>query len=156
VGIADMKVAATPGDAIITYALGSCLGISVHDPIAHVGGLLHIMLPDSNIDLGKARANPCMFVDTGFPKLINDCISAGARKERLVLKVAGGACAHGNAEEDYFQIGKRNFVMLKKLLWQMGILLKGYDVGGSQSRTMSLEIGKGEVLLKMNGTTKTL
>ena len=156
VGIADMKVSANAGDSLITYALGSCLGIVIHDPVAHVGGLLHIMLPDSTIDSAKARLNPYMFVDTGFPKLIEECQAAGARKERMVLKVAGGACAQGNPDDDYFQIGKRNFVMLRKLLWQKGLLLKAQDVGGSQSRTIWVEIQSGNVGLKVNGTTRMM
>lgn len=156
VGIADMKLSAKQGDSLITYALGSCLGITVHDPIAHVGALLHIMLPDSTIDPAKAQSNPWMFVDTGFPIMIEQCLAAGARKERMILKVAGGACAHGNPDEDYFQIGKRNFVMFRKLLWQKGMLLKAYEVGGSQSRTLSIDIVSGEVRLKINGCERTL
>jgi chemotaxis protein CheD len=114
------------------------------------------MLPDSSIDPAKARQNPWMFVDTGFPKMIDDCVAAGARKERTILKVAGGACAHGNPDEDYFQIGKRNFAMLRELLWQRGLLLKAYDVGGGHSRTMSLDLVNGEVQLKTGGVSKNL
>jgi chemotaxis protein CheD len=156
VGIADMKLSANASDFLITFALGSCLGIALYDPLARVGALLHIMLPDSAIDPAKAQQNPWMFADTGFPKMLNECLAAGAKKERLILKVAGGACAHGNSDEDYFQIGKRNFVMLRKILWQTGILLKAHDVGGSVSRTMLLELSSGEVLLKVSGVTRSL
>lgn len=151
-----MKVSADTKNTLITYALGSCLGIAIHDPVAGVGGLLHIMLPLSTIDAEKAAANPCMFVDTGVPKLFLECYKAGAKKERLVVKVAGGACAGGNEEDDYFQIGKRNFTMLRKLLWKNGVLLKSHDVGGSNSRTMSLDIASGEVLIKTNGSSTKL
>ncbi len=156
VGIADMKLSANAGDSFITFALGSCLGIALYDPVVRVGALLHIMLPDSSIDPARALLNPWMFVDTGFPKMFDECLAAGARKERLILKVAGGACAHGNPDEDYFQIGKRNFVMLKKILWQKGLLLRAHDVGGSVSRTMSMELGNGEVQLRISGTTMIL
>lgn len=156
VGLADIKLSTNGCDSLITYALGSCLGITIYDPITRVGALLHIMLPDSSIDPAKAQQNPWMFVDTGFPKMIDDCVAAGARKERMILKVAGGACAHGNPDADYFQIGKRNFVMLRKLLWQRGLLLKAYDVGGSHSRTMSLDLVNGEVQLKTGGVSKNL
>ncbi len=156
VGIADRKISANADDSLITFALGSCLGIAIYDPLARVGALLHIMLPDSAIDPVKAQQNPWMFVDTGFPKMLDECLAAGARNDRLILKVAGGACAHGNAEEDYFQIGKRNFVMLRKILWERGILIKAHDVGGSVSRTMSLEIGNGEVQLRINGVAKNI
>ena len=156
VGVADMKVSANANDSLITFALGSCLGITLYDPATHVGALLHIMLPDSSIDPAKALQNPWMFLDTGFSRTLDECLAAGASRERLTLKVAGGACAHGNPDEDYFQIGKRNFVMLRKILWQQGLLIKAHDVGGSVSRTMCLELGSGEVQLRISGVTKNL
>jgi chemotaxis protein CheD len=152
VSVADMKVSAKGGDLIITHALGSCLGVAVHDPVACVGGLLHVMLPLSTIDPEKADRNPFMFVDTGFPKLLIECFKTGAQKERLEIKVAGGADSH----ESLFQIGKRNLIILRKLLWKNGLLLKSYDVGGSNSRTMSLEIGTGKVTIKSGGQMKNL
>ncbi|MDZ7260504.1 MAG: chemotaxis protein CheD [candidate division KSB1 bacterium] len=159
VGIAEMMVSTNKGDVITTHALGSCLGIAIHDPVACVGGLLHVMMPLSTIDPVKAAENPCLFVDTGVPKLFLECYKAGAQKQRLEVKVAGGACIRYNGngqEEDFFQIGKRNFIMLRKLLWKNGLLLKSYDVGGSESRTMSLEIGSGEVIVKVKGNLKRL
>jgi len=156
VDIADMKISAEPGDILITHALGSCLGIAVHDPVACVGGLLHVMLPLSTIDTEKAAANPFMFVDTGVPRLFIQCYQAGAQKRRLVVTVAGGACIRKDEDNDFFRIGKRNFTMLRKLLWKNGVLLESYDVGGNCSRTMSLQIGSGEVTIKSGGTTKQL
>jgi chemotaxis protein CheD len=156
VGVADMKVSANPGETIITYALGSCLGITAYDPAVRVGGMLHVMLPTSTIDSLKGREAPFMFVDTGLPLLLQECRKAGARPERLILKVAGGACAHVKEEDDYFQIGKRNFVILKKLAQANGLALQAYEVGGTQSRTLSLEIATGTVRIKVNGITRTL
>lgn len=156
VGVADMKISAKRDDTLITYALGSCLGISIYDPVAGVGGLLHVMLPLSTIDPKKAVGNPFMFVDTGVPNLFLGSYKAGARKERLIVKVAGGACVSGNEEGDYFQIGKRNFVMLRNLLWKNGVLLQAHDVGGKESRTMSLDLASGEVALKINGDSASL
>ena len=71
VGMADLKVSASPAERIITYALGSCLGIVVYDAQAGVGGMLHVMMPESEIDAKKAAANPYMFVDTGVPQLLD-------------------------------------------------------------------------------------
>ena len=156
VGVADMQISAQPDDQLVTYALGSCLGITIHDPVAHVGGLLHVMLPLSTIDPAKATENPYMFVDTGVPRLFLACYQAGARKQRLIVKVAGGASVHGDAADDHFQIGKRNFVMLRKLLGKNGVLLHAHDVGGTHSRTMTLTIGSGKVTLKTHGGTTTL
>ena len=151
-----MKVSTQRGDLMITHALGSCLGITVHDPVACVGGLLHVMLPLSTIDLVKADRNPFMFVDTGFPRLLIECFKDGAQKQRLEVRVAGGANSNLREEDDIFQIGKRNLIILRKLLWKNGILLKSYDVGGTHSRTMSLEISSGRVTVKSNGQVRNL
>jgi chemotaxis protein CheD len=154
--VADMKASMNRDDVLITYALGSCLGVTVYDPIACVGGMLHAMLPQSSIDTQKAAANPYMFVDTGVSKLFHECQKLGGHKERLVVKVAGGACALGNEADDFFKIGQRNFIMLRKLLWRNGVLIAAHDVGGNHSRTMTLEIASGDVLLKMGNITKKL
>ena len=151
-----MKISASAGVQIITYALGSCLGITIHDPVARVGGMLHVMLPTSGIEGGLPISNPYKFLDTGLPRLFLESYKVGARKERLVVKFAGGASAKDKEEDDYFQIGKRNFLMLKKLLWKNGVLLKAHDVGCKSSRTMTLEIGTGEITLKIQGETVQL
>ena len=156
VGIADMKVSSAPGDVLITYALGSCLGITIYDPVAKVGGMLHVMLPLSSVNTAKAADNPMMFVDTGVPELFKACYKVGAKKERIVLKVAGGASLQHNEENDQFQIGKRDFMMLRKLLWKNNVLIEAWDVGENHSRTMSLDIASGEVVLKMNTGETTL
>lgn len=155
-GVAEMKVSAERGDLIMAHALGSCLGVAVHDPVACVGGLLHVMLPLSTIDPVKAERNPFMFVDTGVPELFIECYKAGAQKQRMDIWVAGGANSHNREATDMFQIGKRNFIILRKLLWKNGLLLTSYDVGGSYSRTMSLEIGAGKVTVKSGGRIKNL
>ncbi len=152
VGVADMKVSANRGDEIITHALGSCLGITIYDTIACVGGMLHVMLPNSAIDPPKAEQNPFVFMDTGLPRLFHECYKLGAQKQRLEVKVAGGACASGKDEaDDFFQIGKRNFLMFRQMLWKNGVILKAQDVGSTISRTMTLEIGSGKVSIRANG-----
>jgi chemotaxis protein CheD len=156
VGVADMFVSDNEEDTIITHGLGSCLGIAIYDPVVRVGGLLHVMLPDSNVDPEKAKEKPFMFVDSGVPMLFRACYALGAVKSRINVKVAGGACARGDAESDFFQIGKRNFLMLRKLLWKNGIMISSYDVGGSESRTMSIDIATGTVIVRSNGQEKIL
>jgi len=150
IGIADMKVSSNTDDVLITYALGSCLGIAVYDPLAKVGGLLHVMLPISSVNPTKAMENPMMFVDTGVPALFKECYKAGGKKERLTVKVAGGASLQHSENADQFMIGKRNFLMLKKLLWKNNVLIQAWDVGDRHSRTMWLDIATGDVTLKIN------
>lgn len=156
VGIADLKVSATPGETLVTYALGSCLGVCIHDPQAGVAGMLHAMLPSGKTNPDKAQANPARFIDTGVPALFKAAYALGAVKERIVVKVAGGASMSAHGREDGFQIGKRNFIELKKILWRNGVLLTDRDVGGNISRTVSLDVSTGEVLVKAGGQEYTL
>lgn len=155
VGVADMKISNSHGDVIVTHALGSCLGIAVHDAEAGVGGLLHVMMPMSNINPEKARNNPFMFVDTGVPRFFRKIYEYGGEKKRLKIHVAGGANVQGNGN-DRFAIGKRNFVVLKKVFWQNGIMISGEDVGGVHARTMFLEVGSGACWLSTGGAKREL
>ncbi len=157
VGVADMKISSKSGDVIVTHALGSCLGIAVHDQVAEVGGLMHVMMPFSRINPEKAKSTPFMFVDTGVPTFFKDIFQNGALKSRLVVKVAGGANVQVHkSDDDRFAIGKRNYVVLKKLFWQNGILIDGEDVGGTIARTMYMEIGSGRVWLTTAGVQKDM
>lgn len=151
-----MIISSSPEDEIITYALGSCLGIAIYDPVGHVGGMVHVMLPSSAIDPVKATMNPYMFVDTGVKNLFLESYKAGAQRNRLVVFAAGGACANGLEQDDYFQIGKRNVTVLRSLFWKNGIILKNSDFGGSLARTMSLDMRTGTVHIRINGTTEVL
>lgn len=153
VGVADLKVSATPGERLITYALGSCLGIVIYDPVATVAGMLHVMLPTGTIDPAKMQEKPAMFVDSGIPMLFKECYKLGAKKERMQVKVAGGAHAGASEEDDRFQIGKRNIIALRKLLWKNGVMIHAHDTGGVQtSRTMWVDVATGDVTLKISGT----
>ena len=141
-----MKLSDNAQEIIVTHGLGSCLGLAVHDAISKIGGLLHVMMPSSASNPVKAQGNPYMYVDTGVAKFFHELQAAGAVKSRWAVKVAGGASATGRAC-DHFQIGRKNYVMLRKVLWKSGILIDAEDVGGSTARTMYLDIGTGRVWL---------
>lgn len=145
IGVSDFHVTDNPGETIITYALGSCLGIAMFDPVAGVGGLLHVMLPLSKADPEKARIKPAMYVDTGLAELLSGCYNYGASKKNIIITVAGGASMKRNDDEDYFKIGKRNFTTLRKLLWKNGFMIEKQDVGGNSSRTMAIRMSDGLV-----------
>jgi chemotaxis protein CheD len=147
--VGDMKTGRT-GDILVTHALGSCLGLMVFDPVVKVGGLLHAMLPLSNINPEKAKGNPAMFVDTGVPLLFKSVYEMGGVKERLIVKAAG--CGNPMGKNEIFKIGERNYTVLKKLLWKNNILLKAENVGGTASRTIHFEVDTGAVLLSCNGS----
>jgi chemotaxis protein CheD len=145
VGVSDLRVSGNSDETIITYALGSCLGIAVYDRKNRIGGLLHVMLPLSKADKEKASRKPEMYVDTGVTKLLKLCYEMGAEKDQMVISVAGGASMKQTDREDYFKIGKRNFTILRKLLWKNGFMIDKKDVGGNISRTMTLRIVDGLV-----------
>jgi chemotaxis protein CheD len=149
VGIADMQVANDPNATLITYSLGSCIGITIYDPITKVGGLLHYMLPESQIDPSKAQKNPGMFADTGIPFLFREAYRLGAEKKRMQVKVAGGSQILD--ESGFFNIGKRNYMALRKIFWTNNVLIKAEDVGGNTNRTVSLELASGKVWVKTSG-----
>lgn len=149
-----MAVSADPGETLITYSLGSCVGLSLWDPAAGVGGLIHSMLPLSKIDPAKAAANPCMFVDTGITALLQALFDRGAQRRTMVAKVAGGSQIMD--EKGIFNIGERNCTVLRKLLWKNEILVSGEDTGGSLPRTMSLCMQTGRTLLKSRGMEKEI
>ncbi|HSR36581.1 MAG TPA: chemotaxis protein CheD [Desulfurivibrionaceae bacterium] len=149
VGISDMKVSNQPDDVLITYSLGSCIGVVIWDPVAKVGGLLHYMLPDSSLDKEKAQGKPFMFADSGIPLLFKETYKFGAVKNRLIVKVVGGSQIMDNA--GIFNIGKRNHAVLRKMFWKNNIMIAKEDVGGTGNRTVSLEIGTGITRLKVSG-----
>jgi chemotaxis protein CheD len=146
-----MVVSNDAGAEIVTYSLGSCLGIAIYDPLKKVGGLLHIMLPDSSIDSSKASTTPAMFVDTGVPRLFHGAYNLGADRSRLIIKVAGGAQLLD--AQGIFNIGARNFIALEKILAQNGLRLQAVDVAGMQSRTMRLDLTNGNITIKTPGAT---
>ncbi|MDD2706890.1 MAG: chemotaxis protein CheD [Verrucomicrobiae bacterium] len=149
VGVADMAVTNDTTADLVTYSLGSCLGITVYDPTVHVGGLLHLMLPDSSIDKVKAEEAPYMFVDTGVPLLFRTAYQLGADKSRIILKVAGGAEVISG--HDLFNIGKRNIESLYQILTRNNVQITSQRVGGQVSRTVRLDVGTGKVLVKTPG-----
>jgi len=144
VGVSDFRVSSDIDEIIITYALGSCLGIALYDPLVKVGGLLHVMLPLSKANPSKARRKPAMYVDTGLKLILEEMYRKGARKTNLDISVAGGA-SMGRGREDYFKIGKRNFTVFRKILWKNGLMIAAQDVGGSKARTMALRVANGEI-----------
>jgi len=154
VGISEMKVSSDPQDVIVTYSLGSCVGLSLYDPNAQVGGLIHCMLPLSRIDAAKAKATPCMFTDTGVPALIQAVLDLGASRKRLVAKVAGGGAPL--KDNGIFKIGERNHVVLRKVLWKNNILIAAEDIGGTAARTMYLYMDSGRTVIKSGSEEREL
>jgi chemotaxis protein CheD len=131
---------------LITYALGSCIAVAIYDPVAKVGGMLHLMLPDSSLSPEKAEEFPHRFADTGIPLLFRNAYRAGADKRRLTVYVAGAAQVM--EDNGFFNIGKRNQLAVRKLLWRAGVMVHGETVGGRESRTVRLEMATGRFFVR--------
>ena len=128
--------------------------MTLYDPVAKVGGLLHFMLPSARLNEEKADEMPAMFADTGIPAFFKTAYDLGARKERLVVCAAGGAEVLG--DDGHFKIGSRNRTMLRKIFWKNNILISGDDTGGSICRTMAIVIADGAVSSKHKGKERVL
>ena len=152
VGVADMKFSNNPQDVLVTYALGSCIAVVIYDPLVKVGGLLHFMLPDSSLDANKARENPGMFADTGVKLLFKSCYTLGAEKKRIITKVAGGASILDNT--NYFRIGEKNIMALRKIFWKNDVFIDCEDTGKNYNRTVRLDIADGKVHVKSSNGFK--
>ena len=149
VGVSDMKLSNDPDSVLFTYSLGSCIGVSIYDPVVHVGGLLHFMLPESSLDPSKAQKNPFMFADTGIPALFQATSHLGAVKKRMKVFVVGGGQVLDQNES--FNIGKRNHMAVRKMFSENGVIADYEDVGGTVNRTIKLIIRNGEVWVKVSG-----
>ena len=150
VGIADLKVASAP-NRIITLGLGSCVGVTFYDPMSKVGGLLHIMLPDSKqfSDVNK----PAKFADLGIPLLLKEFQRIGGRTNSIQVKIAGGAQMFtGQNAKVTLNVGERNAEMARKVLKEMGLRLMAADVGGNRGRTMILDTANGQVTIRTVGS----
>jgi chemotaxis protein CheD len=141
-----MKVSREPDSVVVTYALGSCIGLVLHDPLARVGGLLHLMLPESGVDAASAAHSPYRYADSGVPLLLRAVLEAGAQRSRLRAVVAGGASVVDDG--GVFNIGKRNTAAVKKLLWKAGVPVFAEDTGGVNSRTLGLEVATGRIWMR--------
>jgi len=149
VGVSDMKVTNNIKATLVTYSLGSCIGISIYDSVARVGGLLHYMLPESNLDLEKAKKNPYMFADTGIPALFKAAYKLGAKKQRLKVIIIGGSQILD--QKEFFNIGKRNETAARKIFYKNNVIISDKDVGGVVNRTVKLAVNNGDTWIKVSG-----
>lgn len=149
VGMADMNVCSAP-DSIITLGLGSCIGVVLWDKEKKVCGMVHVMLPDSTII--SQNTNRAKFADTGIQDLLGKVIAMGAKKERIVAKIAGGAQMFSvNTKSPSLRVGERNAAAVKSMLNQLNIKLVAEDCGGNYGRTVLFYPETGEYVIKAIG-----
>jgi chemotaxis protein CheD len=154
VGMAEGLVTCDATASLVTYALGSCVAVAVHDRAAGVAGMAHVMLPESSLDPERAGTNPYRFADTGVPLLLRRAFAAGAEKRRLAVYVTGGALVMDDG--GVFNIGKRNYLAVRRILWKAGVMIHAEDVGGTVSRTVRLDAGSGRFYVRAGGGKEEL
>jgi len=149
VGMADLNICKAP-DAITTLGLGSCIGLTFYDPVTKIGGLVHYMLPDSTQI--KNNTKVAKFADTGIDELYKQVIAAGANKNRLVAKIAGGAKMFDvGGLSNVGNIGQKNIEAAKENLKRLGVKLIAEDTGLNYGRTVELHCDTGEYVIKSVG-----
>ena len=149
VGMADLKVGRAP-DTLTTLGLGSCIGLTLYDPVSKIGGLVHYMLPDST--KLKNNTNIEKFGDTGIRELLKQVLASGANQRRLVAKIAGGACMFEmSGLSSVGNVGARNAEAAKEILKELKIPLVAEDTGLNYGRTVELKCETGEYVIKAVG-----
>lgn len=150
VGIGEFAASKNPADVIKTMALGSCVAVLLLDPKSRSVGMIHIALPDSSINNKRRDERPGMFADSGIPLLLEEMKKLGYDGHRkLIVKLAGGASIMD--PNNTFNIGKRNLLAVKKILWNYKLGPRNQDVGGTISRTVSVEVKSGKVNVSSPG-----
>ncbi len=153
VGIADMKMARETG-MLVTYALGSCIGIGLYDPLIRLAALVHIMLP---LNMETGRKTPLKYADTGICETIRRMEARGANRSRIVAKIAGGARMFDTPGGGSLgNIGQRNIESTHLILRREGIRLKAEDVGGTVARTMLMDVISGQVCVRSYGKPEVI
>lgn len=143
VGISDLKISDESASYLITYSLGSCIGVLAYDPAARVGGMLHFQLSSSKGHENRVKEKPFMFADSGIPLLLKAMEQAGGFRGRMVIGIYGGASILN--DNGLFKIGIQNTRAVKKIFWQQALRISSLDVGGTYSRTVRLDIATGRI-----------
>ncbi len=154
VDISGMAVSSQPGAMLVTYSLGSCVGITMYAADLRLGGMIHCMLPLSTQEPAKARARPAMFTDTGVQTLLRALYKRGARRRNLIVKLAGGGAPLD--DKGFFKVGERNAVIARRILAANRIPIAAEDLGGKHPRTLYLEVDSGRTLVRCRGELREL
>ncbi len=145
VGIGEFAVTDQPGASIVTHALGSCIAVCIWDPTVRVAGLLHFLLADSKINPERARQQVGTFADTGIPALFQEAYKLGLDKKRAEVRLVGGAEIATAASPSNLQVGKRNILAARNLLWKNGVMIRAEATGGNVPRTVRISADDGRV-----------
>src|SRR5687768_7763193 len=155
IGIGELAVSSVADSVIATHAVGSCIVVSVFDPVVRVGGMLHFLLPAASINPARAESHPAAFADTGIPLLFQTAYRHGLVKQRAIVKLVGGA-EMPQTTGRWFNTGNRNLLAARNLLWRNGVFVAAEDVGGTDARTVHLSVADGRLQIFSGRSFKEL
>jgi chemotaxis protein CheD len=146
VKVADLNLVTGDGE-LVTLGLGSCVAICLHDPVAKVAGMAHVLLP--NRSLSRSTENPAKFPQSAIPLLIEKMVALGADKSRLTARLAGGASMFGNlSPSGAVQMGERNVVASRQVLQEQGVKIIAEATGGTTGRSIRLQANDGSLWIR--------
>lgn len=151
VGMGEIHVSNSAGTSLVAPGLGSCIGLTIYDPIAKVGGMAHIVLPDSST-ITKPITLPGKYADKAIPEILGKMYKLGAKKQNFVVKIAGGSQMF-NLEKgaNILNVGMRNIIAVKAALNKENLIIKASDTGGNKGRTLKLDVATGSVFMRLIG-----
>ena len=154
VGLGEIAVSQNRDEILVAFGLGSCVGIGAYDPIKGIAGLLHAVLPEP---LNGSDLTSTKYVGNGINKLFEEMIKKGAARERLIIRMAGGAnmlASPGLSKT--FDIGTRNIAMAQSILESQKMKIVGQNVGGNTGRTLRVYVVDGKMTIRMIGEKETV
>jgi chemotaxis protein CheD len=150
VGLGEMRISRDPNDVLIAFGLGSCLGIGMYDPVAKLGGMIHVVLPEQK---SGTDSNLAKFVDSGIPLLMEGVLAIGGVRSRLIVRMGGGAnMLTSPGLSGIFDIGSRNITKAHQVFKELNIKILKEEVGGQVGRTVRLYISDGRMTVRMMGS----
>jgi len=147
VGLGEIWVTRNPNAVLVTFGLGSCVAVCIYDPEAKVAGMMHVVLPTGNATLNGR--SPGKYADSGTPLLVQRMENLGAKRSRMMAKIAGGArVVRGAASETLMDIGQKNIEAVKKALESEGVTINAFDTGGVHGRSVWLRAKSGLMMVR--------
>lgn len=151
IGMSQIEVASKPGTILVAPSLGSCIGLALFDPVSKIAGMVHIVLPDST-KITKETEMPGKYADTAIPEILQKMFAMGAKKNKLIIKIAGGAQMFNlQKNANVLNIGFRNTIAVKSALAKEHLEILKSDTGGNKGRTFKLDLDKGLFTVKIIG-----
>lgn len=151
VGLGELKLSREPGDVLVCYGLGSCIGVAIYDPLIKIAALVHVVLPESSLNR-KGTDLPGKYADTAIPATLEALVRLGASPSRMLVRYAGGARMLNVAGlQNRLDIGARNADAVRMALEKMRLRVQATDTGGSHGRTISLYVDSGKLIVSTVG-----